>query len=138
MGIANSKLAYAEYERLFTGDSFRALQRRGARVQRPLWASTGTKNPALSPVLYVEELAGRDTVNTAPPATLKALMTCAHIEPRLHSGVIEAQNIIAVVCGLGIPLSELLSRLQADGVQLFADAYRELLSSIEYKRNNVA
>lgn len=133
-GIANSKLAYAAYERLFSSARFRALRDRGARVQRPLWASTGTKNPAFSPVLYVEELAGRDTVNTIPPATLKALLGSGRIEARLHQGGEEAAGVISSLKSLGIDFDACLRDLRVQGVKLFADAYNELLASIEKKR----
>ena len=137
VGIANSKLSYARYEEIVTGARFAKLQKLGARVQRPLWASTGTKNPAFSPVLYVEELAGKDTVNTMPPATLKALLRGATVEPRLHSDVTGARAIFDTVLGLGIPLESLLEKLQVDGVTLFADSYQTLLDSIEAKRRAV-
>jgi len=138
VGIANSKVAYAAYEQLFSAGRFKALRDKGAQVQRPLWASTGTKNPAFSPVLYVEELAGRDTVNTMPPQTVDALLKGATIEPRLHRGLDSARAMIKHVEGLGIPVSQLLVDLQVEGVKLFADAYRELLDSVEAKRKKLA
>ncbi len=137
VGIANSKLAYAAYEEIFTSSRFAELKKKGARVQRPLWASTGTKNPVLSPVLYVEELAGKDTVNTMPPATLKALMEKATIGPRLHSGLPEAKELLSVLGNLGIRLNELLLDLQKEGVKSFAESYKELTDSIEKKRSAV-
>lgn len=134
VGIANSRLAYARYEEIVAGERFKALARAGARVQRPLWASTGTKNPAFSPVLYVEELAGKDTVNTVPPATLKALLAGMAVAPRLHQDRAQAAEVVKVVTGLGIPLPDLLRQLQNEGVQSFADSYRVLLESIEQKQ----
>ena len=138
VGIANSKLAYASYERLFKDQHYSAFVSKGAQVQRPLWASTGTKHPALSPVLYCEELAGRDTVNTMPPATLKALMEKATVEPRLHSGLKEAQALISGLENFGIDFPQILVELQEQGVKLFSDAYKELLASIENKSKAVA
>ncbi|MCB0318648.1 MAG: transaldolase, partial [Bdellovibrionales bacterium] len=138
IGIANSKLAYEFFESSFNTDRFKSLAAKGANVQRPLWASTGTKNPSFSPVLYVEELAGRDTVNTLPPATLKKLMEKAQIEPKLHSGLAEAKEVISKTKALGIPFDELLLELQTAGVKAFADAYQELLNALESKSKAVA
>ncbi|MFM1848363.1 MAG: hypothetical protein RL417_1837, partial [Pseudomonadota bacterium] len=137
VGIANSKLSYARYEQVVGSDRFRKLAQKGARVQRPLWASTGTKNPAFSAVLYIEELAGKDTVNTVPPATLKALLQGATVEPRLHRDTAGAKGIVDTVLALGIPLPQLLDRLQVEGVKSFADSYQTLLDSIEAKRRAV-
>jgi transaldolase len=138
VGIANSKVAYAAFEEIFRGLEFKELEAKGARVQRPLWASTGTKHPSLSPVLYVEELAGKDTVNTLPPATLKATMQSATIEPRLHSvltksGLEESQSVINGLSAFSIYFSELLLDLQVQGVKLFVDAYQQLLDSLDEK-----
>jgi transaldolase len=137
VGIANSKLAYEKFEELFGSARFKKLEAAGAAVQRPLWASTGTKNPTLSPVLYVEELAGKHTVNTVPPATLKALMSQAVIEPRLHSGLDDAKRTLARVNELGLPFDNLLLELQEAGVVSFAKSYEELLASIEQKRKKL-
>lgn len=137
VGIANSKLAYESFERLFGSDRFKKLQEKGARVQRPLWASTGTKNPVFKSVMYVEELAGRDTVNTMPPATVKALMQGATIAPKLHDGLETATQIISTVNSMGIGFDALLNDLQVAGVKSFADSYKELIASIEKKRATV-
>ena len=138
VGIANSRLAYQAFRELFGSAEFKGYQAQGLRVQRPLWASTGTKNPAFSPVLYVEELAGRDTVNTMPPDTLKALLQRGTIQPRLERGVAEASALVASVNALGIPFNDLLGQLRNDGVKSFSDSYRELLESIEKKRTSLA
>jgi transaldolase len=134
IGIANSKIAYEEFGRLYGSDSFKALAQKGARVQRPLWASTGTKNPKFSATLYVEELAGKDTVNTMPPPTLKALLSGGYIGPKLHSGMSDAHALIAKVKQLGMPFEKLLVELQDVGVKLFSDSYKDLLDSITKKR----
>lgn len=134
IGVANSKLAYQAYEKLFFSDRFRKLSQKGARVQRPLWASTGTKAADLKPTLYVEELAGRDTVNTVPPQTLKALMAELDVQGRLHQGLELAQQLVIKVNALGLNFDALLKQLQIEGVKLFADSYKELLDSIELKR----
>jgi len=137
VGIANSKLAYAKFEELYHSPRFAPLATAGARVQRPLWASTGTKNPKLSPTLYVEQLAGRDTVNTMPPATLKAVLAGATITPALHAGLAEAQGLISHIKELGLQFDSILLDLQMAGVKSFADSYSELISSIETKRKAI-
>lgn len=135
-GIANCKVTYARFEELFGAERFQRLKKQGARIQKPLWASTGTKNPDLSPVLYVEELAGRNTVNTLPPATLKSVLSGATIEPRLHSGLPQAKEVINRTNSLNLPFDKLMEELQTDGVKLFADSYQELLDSIADKRKS--
>lgn len=142
VGVANSKLAYEAYEALFSSDRFTkirelATKTGGVMVQRPLWASTGTKNPAFKAVMYVEELAGRDTVNTMPPATVKALLAGGDIAPKLHQGLVDAKQLLSWVESQGISMSVLLAELQSAGVKSFADSYRELLGSIETKRTQV-
>jgi transaldolase len=137
VGVANSKLAYESFEALFGSERFKKLQEKGARVQRPLWASTGTKNPVFKAVMYVEELAGRDTVNTMPPATVKALIQGAEISPKLHAGLDEAKKLVAAVNGMGINFDGLLHDLQVAGVKSFSDSYKDLLASIDQKRQLV-
>jgi transaldolase len=138
VGIANSKLAYEAFENLFSSERFKKLSDAGALVQRPLWASTGTKNPAFKAVMYVEELAGRNTVNTMPPATVKALLTDGAVSPKLHQGLSESKALLSWIESQGISMSALLSELQTAGVKSFADSYRDLLGSIESKRSKVA
>jgi transaldolase len=137
VGVANSKAAYGAFEEVFGSDRFRALREKGARVQRPLWASTGTKNPAFKAVMYVEALAGRDTVNTMPPATVKALLEGASISGQLHQGHAEAASVLESVNAMGISTEKLLVDLQVAGVKSFSDSYQELLDSIEAKRKIV-
>ncbi len=137
VGIANSKLAYALYEEQFGSERFQALGKKGARIQRPLWASTGTKNPKLNPLLYVEELAGRNTVNTLPPKTLKTLLEGAKIEGKLHSGLTEAKELVAALSKNGINFEKLLAELQVAGVKSFADSYHSLTASIEKKSQSL-
>jgi transaldolase len=137
VGVANSKLAYASFEKLFGSERFKTLREKGARVQRPLWASTGTKNPAFKAVMYVEELSGRDTVNTMPPATLKALLAGGTIEPRLHAGLAQAEALVARLGALGLSFDSMLRDLQVAGVKSFADSYKELLASIDAKRKAI-
>lgn len=137
VGIANSKEAYKAFEEIFSNTPFMSLKSQGAMVQRPLWASTGTKNPLFSPVMYVEELAGRDTVNTMPPGTLKALLQGAVVEPRLHKGLEEARKVIASLKTVGLDFEKLLVDLQDQGVKSFSDSYKDLISSIETKRGKL-
>lgn len=139
VGIANSRLAYERFEQLSGASRFKTLIDKGARVQRPLWASTSTKNPAFSPSMYVEELAGRDTVNTIPPQTLKALSgPPIAFSPKLHQGWREAHDLIAAIKKLGLPFERLLEDLKEQGVKLFAESYQELIDSIERKRSAYA
>ena len=137
IGIANSKVAYEAYEDLFLGQRFAPLKEAGGRVQRPLWASTGTKNPSFSPVLYVEELAGRDTVNTMPPATLKALIADADITDALHAGLAEAKELLRGLGDVGVSFEAILDELQKAGVESFVQSYKDLLASIEMKRSQI-
>jgi transaldolase len=134
IGIANSKCAYLAFEKLFHSSRFTPLATKGAQVQRPLWASTGTKNPAFKAVMYVEALAGKNTVNTVPPATLKAVIAGADIAPNLHSGMAEAPVMIEKLKDYGLDFPALMKQLQDDGVKLFSDSYRDLIASIEVKR----
>ncbi len=134
IGIANSKLAYAKYQELFGNSSrFAPLKDKGAWIQRPLWASTGTKNPAFSPVLYVEELAGPDTVNTVPPQTLAALMEKCGVHNKLVQDIDAASSLINGVNKLGILFDNLLVELEEQGVKLFADSYNALIADVTKK-----
>lgn len=133
VGIANSKLAYAKYEEVFGGSRFAPLKSKGAWIQRPLWASTGTKNPVFSPVLYVEELAGRDTVNTVPPQTLAALMEKSTAADKITTGLKDAMGIIQEVNEIGLEFDKLLVELEEQGVKLFADSYNALIADVAKK-----
>ncbi len=132
--IANAKLAYEMFERIFNEPKFAALRAKGARPQRVLWASTSTKNPALKDTYYVEALIGPDTVNTLPPATLKAFRDHGVAAPTLCAGRAEAHSQIAALREAGIDLDAAMDTLQADGVKLFADAFVTLLDGIAAKR----
>ena len=137
LGVANSKIAYASFNEIFTAARFKGLAAKGARVQRPLWASTGTKNPAFSPVMYVEELAGPQTVNTVPPQTLAALMKAAKISDRLSQNPGAAAALIDKAVTLGLDFNKVLYDLQVDGVELFATSFRELLAAVQTKAKMV-
>jgi transaldolase/glucose-6-phosphate isomerase len=137
VAIANAKLAYQEYKELFSGARWEKLAAKGAKPQRLLWASTGTKNKDYSDVLYVEELIGPNTVNTVPPATLDAFRD--HGKPRdsLEENVEEAKHVLAELDKSGISLDAITEELVKDGVKLFADAADKLYGAVAHKRATV-
>ncbi len=137
MGVANAKAAYRRFTEAFGQERFKALQAKGARVQRPLWASTSTKNPTYSDVLYVEELIGPDTVNTMPPSTIGAFKDHGVAEARLVQQVDEALAVMDDVAKLGINYVELTETLQVQGVEAFAKAFVALLDNLEAKRAKI-
>jgi transaldolase / glucose-6-phosphate isomerase len=134
VAIANAKLAYQRYKRLFAGTRWETLRAKGARVQRLLWASTGTKNKQYSDVLYVEELIAPDTVNTMPPATMDAFRD--HGKPRLslEENIEQAEQVMAILDRGGISIDAVTTKLVEEGVQLFADAFDKLLGAVAGKR----
>jgi transaldolase len=129
--VANAKLAYRRFEELFRGEAFSRLAEAGARVQRPLWASTSTKNPAYPDVIYVEELIGADTVNTLPVATLDAYRDHGDPHASLCSDVAEADAHFARVSEQGIDLEAVTETLQIEGVAAFARSFDQLLAALE-------
>ena len=133
-GIANAKLAYQKYKEIFHGERFAALRAKGAQVQRPLWASTGTKNPKYSDVLYVDNLIGAETVNTVPPATYTA--TRDHAVPRLtlEEGLDESRAVFDQLAEVGIDMKTVTDKLQEEGLKAFVASFDSLLESIESKR----
>lgn len=132
--IANAKLAYESYLRLFSDARWEKLAEKGARPQRLLWASTSTKNPAYRDVLYVEELIGSNTVNTLPPATLDAFRDHGRPRASLEEHLPEAHATLAAV-EKHLRLEEVTDTLLVDGVKLFADAFDKLLAAVEAARN---
>src|SRR5450432_872644 len=134
VAIANAKLAYQDYKRLFSGPRWDKLKAKGAKPQRLLWASTGTKNKDYSDVLYVEELIGPDTVNTVPPATLDAFRD--HGKPRdsLEENVEQAEQVLTDLDRSGISLDSITAELVKDGVKQFADAADKLYGAVAHKR----
>jgi len=134
VAIANAKLAYQHYLKVIGSERWKKLAAKGAQVQRLLWASTGTKNKAYSDVLYVEELIGRDTVNTVPPATLDAFRD--HGKPRdsLEESIADAENVLTGLAKSGISLDAITEALVDDGVKLFAEAFDKLLGAVAQKR----
>ena len=131
--VANAKLAYKSFQDTFGTGRFRALQAKGARVQRPLWASTGTKNPAYSDVLYVDTLIGPNTVNTMPDATLEAFLDHGQVSEAVTQGVSEAEQAMKALENAGVSMSGVTSKLLADGVKAFADSFDQLTGNIEEK-----
>jgi transaldolase/glucose-6-phosphate isomerase len=131
VAIANGKLTYEAYQRIFSSPRWKALASKGAQTQRVLWASTSTKNPNYRDVLYIEELIGPDTVNTVPPATLEAFRD--HGKPRLSltEDLDGARKTMADLAKVGIVMKHVTDKLTADGVKLFADAFDELLAAVE-------
>jgi transaldolase/glucose-6-phosphate isomerase len=134
-GIANCKAVYEDFLSIFAAERFLALRARGARVQRPLWASTGTKNPAYSDLLYVENLVGPDTVNTMPEKTLEALLDHGRSPgDTVKEDVPAARRTLDDLRAVGIDVEAVGDELQKDGVVLFEKSYTELLAAIESRR----
>jgi len=131
VAVANAKMAYKAYQNMLLTPRWQTLGKDGAQPQRLLWASTGTKNKAYSDVLYIEELIGSDTVNTAPPATLEHFREHGHARASLEADVDAAADVLAQLDGLGISLDEITDGLLRDGVKLFEDAYDKLLAAID-------
>jgi transaldolase/glucose-6-phosphate isomerase len=137
VAIANAKLAYQEYKQLFSGARWDKLAAKGAKPQRLLWASTGTKNKDYSDVLYVEELIGPNTVNTVPPATLDAFRDHGTPRDSLEENVADAKRVLAELEKSGISLDAITAELVKDGVKLFADAADKLYGAVAQKRGTV-
>ncbi len=137
VAIANAKLAYAAYGRIFRGPRWDRLATRGAHTQRLLWASTSSKNPRYRPTIYVDELVGRDTVNTVPVATLNEFRTSGRAATTLSEGVAAAEATMLRLAEAGISIESVTSALLAQGVELFADAFDKLLAAVERKRRSV-
>lgn len=135
--IANAKLAYARFREIFDGERFAALRARGARVQRPLWASTSTKNAAYRDVVYVEELIGPDTVNTLPHPTLQAFQDHGQVRRTLDEGLDDARATLAALAETGVDMAAATRQLEAEGVALFAESYDQLLRGVEEKRQTI-
>jgi len=132
--IANSKLAYRRFEELFGGEAFAPHAARGARVQRPLWASTSTKNPAYRDVMYVEELVGPDTVNTLPVATLEGFRDHGVVRASLREDLDGAEQVFADLAALGVDIDAVTEELQVEGVAAFAASFDQLLAALDAAR----
>ena len=131
--IANGKLAYALFQETFTGPRWEALAARGARVKRPLWASTSTKDPSYPDTLYVDELIGPDTVNTLPDNTLEAFEDHGTVARTIDMGVGGAHEVIEALEGLGISMDEVTQKLEDEGVAAFEKSFDELLGALGAK-----
>ena len=131
VAIANGKLTYQRYQKIFSGPRWKALADKGAQTQRVLWASTSTKNPAYRDVMYVEELIGPDTVDTMPPATVDAFRDHGRVRNSLTENVPAAQKVMDDLAKAGISMKEVTTKLTSDGVKLFADAFHKLLAAVE-------
>ncbi len=131
VAIANGKLAYQRYLRIFSGPRWQALAGKGAQTQRVLWASTSTKNPAYRDVMYVEELIGPATVNTMPPATIDAFRDHGKLRKSLTEDIPGAEKVMSDLAKAGISIQEVTTRLTTEGVKLFADAFNKLLQAVE-------
>lgn len=132
--IANAKLAYKRFLELFYGERFAKLMAAGAAVQRPLWASTSTKNPAYQDTMYVDNLIGKDTVNTLPPQTLDAFKDHGKVADTIRDGMDEAQTIFDMLAEVGIDIDQVTQRLQDDGVEAFIDSFDSLIQQVDAKR----
>jgi transaldolase/glucose-6-phosphate isomerase len=137
--IANAKLAYESFETFFSAPRFKALrERHGARVQRPLWASTGTKNPRYSDTLYVDNLIGPHTVNTVPPQTLEAFRDHGKSIPTIKDDIEGARVLFGHLQELGISMDDVTQELEDEGVKAFAESFASLLNAIEERRKTAA
>ena len=135
--IANAKLAYQKFKKIFHGARFADLKGRGAQVQRCLWASTGTKNPKYSDVLYVDNLIGPETVNTVPPATYTAIRDHGQVALTLERGLEECQALFDQLRAEGIDIRDVTEKLQKDGLASFVTSFDTLAESIESKRDAI-
>ncbi len=133
IAVANSKIAYEIWEEMFSTERWNKLSAKGARKQRLLWASTSTKNPNYSEVLYVDELIGADTVNTMPPETIKAFIDKGKVAITINKGVDEAKNQLKNLKELGIDLGLITDKLLVDGLKSFSDSFDSLMKSLEAK-----
>ena len=137
LAIANAKLAYQTYHEVFAGEKWEALAAKGATAQRCLWASTSTKNPEYRDVIYVEELVGPDTVNTMPRNTVEAVLDHGEIRDSLEEDVDGARKVLDDLKAAGIDYDDVVETLEREGVQKFADSFKELFSDIESKRDQL-
>lgn len=131
VAIANAKMTYQTYEEILSGERWEKLAAKGAQTQRILWASTGTKNPAYSDVLYVDELIGKDTVNTIPPATWEAFRDHGKLRKSLTENVDEAKGVLLDLQSNGISLQKATDRLLIDAVRLFVEPFNKMIAAVE-------
>ena len=134
IAIANARLVYQEFKRLFSGPRFEALKQHGAHVQRPLWASTSTKNPAYRDILYAEELVGPDTVDTMTLKTIESFRDHGRVRRSVEDDLLQTRAELAALEKVGISYDQVTQQLQDEGVQRFADSFHMLFACIEDKR----
>ncbi|RPJ16727.1 MAG: transaldolase, partial [Chloroflexi bacterium] len=134
--VANAKLAYDQYQKIFASHRWEKLKVKGARVQRPLWASTSTKNPAYPDTIYVDNLIGPETINTVPPVTLEAIRDHGIAEVTLTRDLDQARDAINQIEAAGISMDVVTQELEDEGVKAFADAFTQLLKTIDERRQN--
>lgn len=140
VAIANAKIAYQEYKKIIRSDRWKALSAKGANVQRLLWASTSTKDPSYSDVMYVDELVGSDTVNTLPPNTIEACADHCNVDNRVETGVEEAYQLMESLKDpdINIDLDKVMEELLIDGIDKFVKPFESLMSSLEEKVSNLS
>jgi transaldolase / glucose-6-phosphate isomerase len=135
--IANAKLVYKKSKEIFNSSRFKKLEEKGAKIQRLLWASTGTKNPAYPDTLYVDELIGDKTVNTMPPATIDAFRDHGKVAATIEKDINSAEQHMAEIAKSKIDFDKITDKLTADGVDSFTESFRDLLKTIEKKKNEI-
>ena len=138
VAIANAKIAYQEYKKILATDRWQALAAKGAKVQRLLWASTSTKNPAYSDVMYVDELVGPDTVNTLPPNTIEACADHCDVASRVETDIDGAKQTMATLAEVGIDVDEVMTQLLDEGIDKFIKPFESLMTSLEDKVKQLA
>jgi transaldolase len=131
VAIANAQRAYTRYRERFSDERWLAVERAGGRPQRPLWASTGTKDPAYSDVLYVEQLIAPEVINTMPEATLRAFADHGDIGAALSADAADAEQLLRDTAAAGVDLDAITTQLERDGIRSFCDSYHALLARIE-------
>ncbi len=136
--VAQAQMAYAAFVKTFSGPRWEALAERGARLQRPLWASTSTKNPDYSDTLYVDTLIGPNTVNTLPDATLEAFADHGTVARTVDADTESAVQVLAGLADLGIDMEEVAAKLEQEGVASFADAFDQVLETLENRANDLS
>jgi transaldolase len=138
VAVANAQLAYESFQNIFQSERFARLAASGARVQRPLWASTGTKNKAYSDVLYVETLIGPDTVNTMPVATIEAFLDHGTVARTVDASYAEAHKVFEDLAATGISIDEITAQLESEGIDTFVKSFDDLLAGVAEKRSALA
>jgi len=131
--IANAKMAYQKYKEIYDSARWQALKEKGAKEQRLLWASTSTKNPAYSDVMYVDNLVGENTVNTMPPETIAACIDHCDVESRIEMGLADAEKVLQELSNIGINIPQVMAELQVEGITKFVQPFTSLMNSLSEK-----